>query len=173
VTKSIPSSFSLILLGATLATAFAFAQTSSPTDAQKAFNNIKEMPGLWEGKDLAGKSIQVSFKVTAGGSAVVSEILGQGPEDMISVFHLDGPKRLLMTHYCGVGNQPRMQASLSPDGKTITFTFVDATNLATPDAGHMQRMVLTLLDENHHTEEWTFLDHGNEMRQVFDLRRKI
>jgi hypothetical protein len=91
---------------------------------------------------------------------------------MISMFNLDGPNRLLLTHYCTMGNQPRMQASVSPDGKTITFTYVDATNLATPDAGHMQTMVLTLVDDNHHTEEWTFVDHGKELKRFFDLRRK-
>jgi len=53
-----------------------------------------------------------------------------------------------------------MQASVAPDGKTMTFNFVDATNLAAPDDGHMQSMVLTLLDENHHTEEWTFRQCG-------------
>jgi hypothetical protein len=117
--------------------------------------------------------VPVNIKVTAGGSAVMHEILGQGPENMITMFHLDGPSRLLMTHYCGAGNQPRMQASVSPDGKTITFTTVDVTNLASPGAGHMQHMILTLLDANHHTEEWIFLDHGKESREVFDLRRKM
>jgi len=158
----------LALLSAVLTTS-AFAQT----DAQKAFNTIKAMPGVWEGKMSNGQVAQVSFKVTAGGSAVMSEILGQGPEDMISMFHMDGPNRLLMTHYCGTGNQPRMQASVSPGGKVITFNFVDATNLATPDAGHMQRMVLTMLDDNHHTEEWTFADHGKEQKEFFDLHRKM
>ena len=129
------------------------------------------MPGTWEGKSAERRPVQVTFKVTAGGSAVMSEILGK--EDMISMFHMDGPNRLLLTHYCGAGNQPRMQASVSPNGKTITFTFVDATNLATPDAAHMQSMILTLLDENHHTEEWTFADHGKEMKEFFDLRRKM
>jgi len=162
----------LILLAA-LATASAFAQTGSPTGAQKAFAAIKNMPGIWEGKTPQGQTVQVSFKVVSGGSAVMSEILGQGPEDMITMVHMDGPNRLLMTHYCGVGNQPRMQASVSPDGKIISFNFIDATNLATPDAGHMQRMVLTLLDQNHHTEEWTFLDHGKETKEVFDLHRKM
>ncbi len=164
---------SLTAMLAALAITCAFAQTSSPTEAQKAFNTIKGMPGMWEGKTSDGRSVEVSFKITSGGSAVMSEILGQGPEDMITMFHLDGPNRLLMTHYCGSGNQPRMQASVSPDGRTITFNFVDATNLAAPDAGHMQRMVLTLVDENHHTEEWTFADHGKEMKQLFDLRRKM
>lgn len=159
-------SIRLVTLAAiALAATSAFAQT----DAQKAFNAIKNMPGAWEGQTSEGDLIQVSFKTVSRGSAIVSEILGK--EDMISVFNLDG-SRLLMTHYCAMGNQPRMQASLSPDSKTITFTYVDATNLATPDAGHMQRMVLTVLDENHHIEEWIFVDHGKEHKAVFDLHRK-
>jgi len=153
-----------------LAATACLAQTGS-TDAQKAFAAIKTLPGTWEGKGENGAPLRVDFKVTSGGSAVMSEILGG--EDMISMFHLDGPDRLLLTHYCAVGNQPRMQASVSPDGKVITFTYFDATNLATPDAGHMQRMVLTLIDDNHHTEEWTFLDHGKQHTAFFDLRRKI
>jgi hypothetical protein len=44
-----------------------------------------------------------------------------------------------------------MQANVSSDGKTFTFNFVDATNLSAPDAGRMQKLVLTLLDDNHHT----------------------
>jgi hypothetical protein len=160
---------SVILAALALAATTALAQT----DAQKAFTAIKNMPSTWEQKMPDGKTLQVNFKVVSGGSAVMSEILGMGKEDMISVFNMDGPNRLLLTHYCSAGNQPRMQASLSPDGKTMTFSFVDATNLATPDAGHMQSMVLTLLDENHHTEEWTFNDHGKELKEIFDLRRKM
>lgn len=155
----------LIAAAFVLATASAFAQT----DAQRAFATIKNMPGTWEGDSRMGP-VQVTFKVTAGGSAVMSEILGK--EDMVSMFNLDGPGRLLLTHYCAVGNEPRMQASLSPDGKVITFNYVDATNLAAPDAAHMQKMVLTLVDDNHHTEEWTFVDHGKEHKEVFDLHRK-
>jgi hypothetical protein len=65
-----------------------------------------------------------------------------------------------------------MQASVSPDGKIITFNFLDATNLATPDAGHMQKMILTIVDDNHHTEEWVYADHGQEHKELFDLHRK-
>lgn len=162
-------SIRLVILAA-IALAFPAATAFAQTDAQKAFNAIKNMPGTWEGRTSEGDIVQVNFKTVSRGSAVVSEILGK--EDMISVFHLDG-SRLLMTHYCAIGNQPRMQASLTPDGKTITFDYVDATNLATPDAGHMRRMVLTVLDENHHIEEWTFIDHGKEHKAVFDLHRKV
>jgi hypothetical protein len=148
-----------------LATTSLFAQS----DAQKAFAQVKTLDGSWNGKTSEGDTVQVSFRDTAGGSAVMSEIMGK--EDMISMFHLDGD-RLLITHYCAIGNQPRMQAAISPDGKTLTFTYVDATNLSAPDAGHMQSVAIVLIDANHHTEEWTFNDHGREHKAFFDLHRK-
>jgi len=165
MTKSIRIAVTMF---AVLASAVALAQS----DAQKSFNQLKVLTGSWEGK-ANGHDLEVSFRDTAGGSALMSEIHGHGPENMISMFHLDGPDKLLMTHYCGAGNQPRMQASASPDGKTITFTFLDATNLASPDAGHMHHLVIAMLDPNHHTEEWTFLDHGKETKELFDLHRKM
>ena len=148
-----------------LAATAAFAASA----AQKSFDDLKALDGTWEGKDMNGEPIQISYKVTSSGSALMSEITGK--ENMISMFNLDGD-RLLMTHYCAVGNQPRMVASPSPDGKTFTFSFLDATNLATPDAAHMHRLVISMPDANHHTEEWVFTDHGKEMKEVFDLQRK-
>ena len=165
MTKPTLTSTRILVAALALATASACAQS----DAQKAFATIKALPGNWVGDTRMGP-VQVNFKVTAGGSAVMSEILGK--EDMITMFNLDGPGRLLMTHYCAAGNEPRMEASLSPDGKVITFNYVDATNLATAEAGHMQKMVLTVIDDNHHTEEWTFVDHGKEHKELFDLHRK-
>ena len=162
--KSLRLALPLFLL---IAASAALAQSG----AQKSFDQLKSLAGSWEGKNSQGHALQVTFQDTAGGSALMSEIHGHGSEDMISMFHLDGPNRLILTHYCTSGNQPRMQATASPDGKTITFDFFDATNLATPDAGHMQRVVFTVIDANHHTEDWTFADHGKEMKEFFDLRR--
>jgi len=163
------------LIRTSLATLTLFAATAmlAQTDAQKSFDQIKALTGSWEGKASNGHSLDVSFSETAGGSAIMSEIHGHGPENMVSMFHMDGPNRVLITHYCSAGNQPRMAATTSPDGKTITFTFVDATNLASPDAGHMQQLVIAVLDPNHHTEDWTFNDHGKEMKESFDLHRKM
>jgi len=144
---------------------------SAQSDAQKSFDQLKSLTGSWEGKNSMGEPVQVSYRLTAGGSALVSEIDGHG-EQMISMIHLDGANRLLLTHYCAVGNQPRMQASASPDGKSVSFKFLDATNLDNPQSGHMDHVVIAMLDSSHHTEEWTFTDHGKEMKEVFDLTRK-
>ena len=150
-----------------LSTSAVFAQS----DAQKSFDQLKSLAGSWQGKNSQGDPVQVSFRLTAGGSALMSEINGRG-EDMISMIHFDGANRLLLTHYCAVGNQPRMLASASPDGKTITFNFLDATNLDNPQSGHMDHVVIAMLDANHHTEEWNFADHGKQTKEVFDLTRK-
>jgi len=160
--KSLRVLLSFILLS--LATT-AFAAS----DAQTAFEKLKSLEGTWAGKADDGRSVQVSNRVISGGSVVMSEILN---ENMISMFYLDGD-RLLMTHYCSAGNQPRMLATISPDGKTITFNFLDATNLLSSQPGHMQRLVVTILDGNHHTEEWDFLDKAGAVHhhELFDLQR--
>jgi hypothetical protein len=147
-----------------LITTAALAQS----DAQKSFEKLKSLAGSWQGKASPGSDVKVNFRVTSGGSALMSEILGE--EDMISMIHLDGD-RVLMTHYCGAGNQPRFKATMSPDGKTVNFDFLDATNLASPQAGHMNHVVFQWIDADHHTEEWTFLQDGKEMHERFDLQR--
>ena len=143
--------------------------------AQQSFASIKALAGQWEGKNQMGDPIQVSYRLTAGGSAVMSEIVSQmngKSEDMITMFNMDGD-RLLLTHYCEAGNQPRMQASTSPDGKTITFNFLDATNLASANAPHMHRLVINVIDANHHIEEWHFAaGPGHEIVERFDLTKK-
>lgn len=141
------------------------------SDPHASFNKLKTLQGAWTGKNSKGDPLQVIFRTTSAGSAILSEIQGE-KEDMITMFHMDG-NRLMMTHYCGAGNQPRMVAKSSPDGKTFTFDFVDGTNLVPTTPGHMQRMVLIILDENHHTEDWTFVQNdGRQMSEHFDLQRK-
>ncbi|HLW85698.1 MAG TPA: hypothetical protein VKR60_10830 [Candidatus Sulfotelmatobacter sp.] len=87
MTKSIRITLALFV---TLAATAALAQT----EAQKSFAELKSLTGTWEGKASNGEALEVSFRETAGGSAVLSEIHGHGPENMISMFNMDGPNRL-------------------------------------------------------------------------------
>lgn len=157
-----------LLMFAVLTAAATFAQSNS----QSALDKLKSLQGNWSGKTTEGRNVQVSFRVVSGGSAIMSEIHGEAEENMITMFHLDGD-RLMMTHYCGVGNQPRMVGSLSPDGKTITFDFLDATNVLSSQPGHMQRLLVTMPDANHHIEEWDFLGQDGKIQhhERFDLQR--
>ena len=75
-----------------------------------------------------GKS-QISYKVVSGGSALMETIREPNGTEMVTGFHPDGD-RLLMTHYCSLGNQPRMRADgLSDGGKKVAFvTWTRATS---------------------------------------------
>jgi hypothetical protein len=159
-------------LGLVSAVLVALVTTSALADPQgaTAFEKLKRLEGSWSGKTSDGKAVQVSNRVTAGGSALMSEIMGH--EEMVSMFHMDGD-RLLMTHYCAAGNQPRMVATLSSDGQTITFDFLDATNLLPSQEGHMERVVFTLIDADHHTEDWQFTDNqGRKQHERLVLERQ-
>jgi len=143
---------------------------SAAPNAKQSFDEIKSLAGTWEGMSSEGP-VQVSYRVLANGSSVVSEISGH-EDNMISVFNMD-KDRLLMTHYCGAGNQPRMVASSSPDGKTLTFDFVDGTNILPSQVGHMRRLIVTMADADHHSELWVLkTNDGKEMKRTFELTRK-
>jgi hypothetical protein len=166
--KSLRIAFPLLLSFAVTA---AFAQIS----AQKSFDQLKSLAGSWEGKDSNGRPLRVSFRDIARGSALMSEIQKEGHSgvmfNMISMIHLDGPNRLILTHYCSDGTQPRMAATTSPDGKTITFDFFDITNVATSDATYARRLIFTIVDASHHTEDWTFGAGPGKEKDLFELHR--
>jgi hypothetical protein len=144
---------------------------SAQSPAQESFGALTRLAGQWRGTGTGGHRVQITFRVMSAGSAVFSELVElDRNEEMVTVFHLDGD-RLLLTHYCTAGNQPRMHATASPDDKTIVFDFVDATNLRPHQKGHMRRLVIRLHDPDHHTEEWTFVENGKEVKDLLDMHR--
>jgi hypothetical protein len=152
----------------------AFAQT----EAQKSFEKLKTLAGSWEGRvttvpqeaSIEGQSMQVSFRVTSMGNTLMHEMTGGGRlDDPITMLYLDGD-RLLLTHYCDAGNRPRMVGRMSPDGKQVEFDFLDVAG--STQYGHMHHAVFTLIDPNHHTEDWTFMQGDQPVHAHFDLQRR-
>jgi len=159
--KRIASCFVLLLI-------VSYTVAAAPDTPASHFDQLKKLAGTWEGKTADGKPASITLQVVSDGSALME--LDEG-EKMVTMYHPDND-RLLMTHYCSAHNQPRMQAEVSPDGKRFTFNFLDATNLAKPDAGHMHRMILTIEDANHMTQQWFFLDGTKELTETFKFVRK-
>jgi hypothetical protein len=159
-------------------TAFAADTTAAKSDAQKSFDTLKTLAGSWEGHlttipqdpALEGKLMQASLRVTSMGNAIVHEMTGAGrPDDPITMLYLDGD-RLLLTHYCDAGNRPRMVARASADGKTVEFDFLDVDGGT--QYGHMHHAVFTVIDANHHIEDWTYMMPGDKpMHAHFELQR--
>jgi hypothetical protein len=145
----------------------ATAPTTAPappdTPARRAFERIKRLAGDWQGKSTNGWEERTTFRVIASGSAVMYTSFDAHPgQTMLTVFHLDG-EHLMLTHYCVAKNQPRLRATeFGDDGSSVTFTFLDATNLASRDKGHMDKAVYRFDGEDRFTTKWTWYQNGQE-----------
>jgi hypothetical protein len=117
-----------------------------------------------------GNFAQFSLRVTSLGNALVHEVSLSGrPDHPVTIFYRD-EDRMVLTHYCDAGNRPRMVGKLSPDGKTLEFEFLDLSGGT--KHGHMHHAKFTFIDENHHTEDWTYMMPGDKpVRAHFDLQR--
>jgi len=123
-----------------------------------AFARLKTLVGEWEADTGMGK-VRVSYELIAGGTSLVERESGEKMPPMLTVYYLDGD-RLLLTHYCMAGNQPRMQArAFNPETGEVAFEFLDATNLK-PGGGHMHNATFRLADNDHFASEWEFYENG-------------
>ena len=183
--------FVLPFLLMSLPVAFAQSEAQKPADAvapsaaQKSFDALKTLAGRWQGPakveppqpDMGDQTaMEVSLRVTSRGNALVHEMFDPAKADdptrydhPLTTLYLDGD-RLLLTHYCDAGNRPRMVARTSSDGKTVEFDFIDLSG--GNQYGHMYHAVFTIVDSNHHTEDWTYMLPGDKpVHAHFDLER--
>jgi len=139
------------------------APPAAGAEARAAFARFSRLEGTWRGRSTKGWEEDLRYRVIAGGSAVLQTSFDAHPgETMATLFHLDGD-RLLLTHYCVAGNQPRLVATGFADGgRTVTFSFLDATNLESRDRGHMDAVVYRFADEDHVSSQWTWYQDGHE-----------
>ncbi len=151
------------------------AGATQSSGANAAFAQLKSMAGHWQATMADGGKANYDYEVVSDGTAVMERLMPHDPEhttEMVTMYHLDGG-RLLMTHYCSAGNQPRMAAdSYAPNAHKLVFNYVDATNLKSADDGHMQHVEIDFVDANHVTQTWTFYKNQKAaMTETFRLTR--
>jgi hypothetical protein len=140
---------------------------------RQGFEKMKSLAGKWEATAEKGKRATLAFEVVANGTAVLERFLDEGANpygSMVTLYHLDGGD-LVLTHYCIANNQPRMRAeTITADA--IRFHFTGATNLSSPDAGHMYKAHYQFHGPDEFTTEWTFRQKGEDkFTEVLRFRR--
>ena len=141
---------------------------SSQTKAAPGFEKLKSLVGEWRGKDGEGKIFEVAYSLTAGNTAVMETLKMADGLSMVTIYHPNGEK-LMMTHYCILNNQPRMETA--GDDRSLSFSLVDVTNLPSPSAPHMRKLVLSFPDKDHLKHEWTLRASGQDKTEVFNFER--
>ncbi len=147
----------------------------SAADAQLSFTALKHLAGGWTGAvttdppnpDIEGP-IQVTLRVASRGTVLVHEIAPGGVPEPTMIYVEGG--RLTLVHYCEAGNRPRLVARRTPDPNAVDFAFADISGSREPV--YLRQFRFTLIDADHHTEDWTFALPGDkQLHAHFALER--
>lgn len=133
--------------------------TAATSPATSAFEVLKKLEGRWTGTSAGGAAIEVDYIVTGGGTALMERYRMGDHGEMLTVYHLDGDS-ILLTHYCSVGNQPRMRVTDFDKEGTYRFDFVDVSG-ALQD-GHMHHALVRYDGGDSMSSDWTYRQGGED-----------
>jgi len=139
--------------------------------SHSAWDAMTSLVGEWEGRDEQGHAKRAQYRLVSNGTVLMETLDSSEDTEMVTLYSLDGD-RLVMTHYCSIGNQPRMSAKTGADPARIEFEFQDATNLSSPATGHMTGLVVIRKDAGHFAQRWTFSEAGKAQTEVFEFARR-
>lgn len=142
-----------------------------PTNA--GLEKMKTLVGTWVTADKDGKptdEVVSVIKLTAGGSAIHETLFPGQPHEMVSIYTPEGSD-LVMTHYCMLGNQPRMKANTkslgnNSAGNKLKFEFAGGTNLDPKKDRHMHSAILTIVDADHYEVEGIGWENGAPAKEM-------
>lgn len=139
--------------------------------AANAFAALQRLTGDWQASvGTTGRIIRLNFRAISNGSAFVETFASPSGRETLTIFHPDG-SRLLATHYCAQGNQPRL--ALDPDSPTnkLTFRFIDATNLRSQDDSHLVRLTLDITGDDRFDMTEVYAERGKEGATTYHFTR--
>lgn len=154
----------------------AFAKKNKDSADSSSFDRLKSLVGTWTATldmDNDGKTetYRMVYRTTSGGTALEETIFAGSPKEMISVYHMDNGK-VLMTHYCMLNNQPRLQ-EIEAAKNFIKLDMRDITNASSPKDPHMGGLTVTFKDKDHIEQSWVhFNADGTSQNSVFSWTRE-
>jgi hypothetical protein len=161
---------SLALAGAARAAEPAAGSLTS----RQAFDRLKSLAGEWQGTAMAkdGPPATVRYEVVSAGHAVMERLFPGTEHEMLSLYYLEGDQ-LVMTHYCAMGNQPRMRFAKGGPSN-LSFAFAGGTNFDPKKDTHIHSARYSWPDEGHLEAEWAVYQGEKQTgaHKVFLSRKK-
>lgn len=146
-----------------------------PSALPLPFELVKKLVGTWQGSKQAldgQETITVEYALTSRGTAVIERMFPGTPKEMVSIYAQDGHE-MVMTHYCALGNQPRMRTSSPVSGNSITLSYIGGTGMRSSHDKHMHELTLIFIDDRHINHEWAVFENGREqVTHTFDFARQ-
>jgi hypothetical protein len=175
------TTFTLSLVAAA---AFGLAARADEKHAQHApaknadLEKFKALAGTWEMTGLpdehagVGGTATVTYKVTAGGNAVLETCFAGSEHEMVTLYYVQGDG-LALTHYCMLGNRPHMRAVPTTEANQIRFRCPEGEDKLLEAEEHMHQATFTFIDPEHLKSEWVLYKDGKpEMTHASTFVRK-
>ncbi len=145
---------------------------SGASPSETSFEKMKTLVGTWSAPlSTPGKEVRVSFRLVSNDSTLVETSTSPSGRETMTVFHVDGG-RVLATHYCAQGNQPRLALTKRGDKPASwAFDYVDATNLSSPQASHLHHLDLVQTDDGHFVLTETYRENGKDQADTYRFAR--
>ena len=150
-------------------------EAHTPYAGSKAFQQMKQLAGNWEGTTDMGKGpqkIKASYRVTSAGSTLVETIFEGTPNEMITIYHDDKNQRLGLTHYCGLNNQPKL-VLIGNKENTLEFDLAQDAAIDAAREPHMHALTLTFAGKDEMKQHWTQFAQGEKKKVVVIAYKRV
>jgi hypothetical protein len=169
--------YGVILAGVICLLGFSPLQADEPSQkpyvGSEAFEQMKQLAGSWESTMDKGQgpvTMKASYKLTAGGSAIIETVFEGAPHEMVTVYYDNTKRELNMTHYCMLHNQPKM-ALQGTKPNELTFDLSKSGDINAAKDDHMHALTITFEGKDKMVQHWTRFQ-GGKKKEVVDIAYK-
>lgn len=145
--------------------------TAAPKSAGPGLDIMDRFIGTWVLADEEGNptdEVMSEVRKTAGASVVMEVLMPGTPNEMITMYYMDGDQ-LKLTHYCACTNHPILAASINEEGDLrfdCTGTGENFAKCATTP--HMHDAVYRFEGKDRVHTAWRMMD-GGELGEPFEF----
>ena len=128
-------------------------------DHHQIFDQLKSLVGHWEGINEERNPVSIAYKLSANNTVLVEDWTFDNGMEALTLYSMD-EETLTATHYCPIGNQPRLILKQQLGTGVLLFEFHSAMNLPDENAQHEHAFDLLLVNSNTLIRNETYCTDG-------------
>jgi len=139
-------------------------QGHKPYVGSDAFERMKKLVGNWEASMQMGQEtmkMKASYKLTSGGSVLIETTHEGTPHEMVSVYHDNKKKNLIMTHYCAEHNQPKLVLT-GMDNNKLMMDLSPDSDIDIANETHIHSVSIQFESNDKMSHMWTSHKEGKK-----------
>ena len=135
----------------------------------QAFETLKTLLGDWQVTHDHGRISTVNYKMSCNNTVMVETWALKPGIDSLTLYHMDGDD-FIATHYCPLGNQPRLLFT-GLTGVKYKFKTQSITNLTNPTHDHCRAFDFEIIDGDTIKRNETYAEENIETTESGVFKR--